>query len=130
MQSQADAANAKAEAAQEQLGQIAAQMYREGTGGTSLNLLLNSGEADDLLYQLGAQEKVAQQNDVIYRRAIEDQRYAQSVTDELKVAKQQLADKAKIAQDAFDEAVAAANEVQAKVDEISQCHLLCSTGIA
>ena len=117
LQSQADAANAKAEAAQEQLGQIAAQMYREGTGGTSLNLLLNSGEADDLLYQLGAQEKVAQQNDVIYRRAIEDQRYAQSVTDELKVAKQQLADKAKIAQDAFDEAVAAANEVQAKVDE-------------
>jgi cell wall-associated NlpC family hydrolase len=117
LQSQADAANAKAEAAQEQLGQIAAQMYREGTGGTSLNLLLNSGEADDLLYQLGAQEKVAQQNDVIYRRAIEDQRYAQSVTDELKVAKQQLADKAKIAQDAFDEAVTAANEVQAKVDE-------------
>lgn len=117
LQSQADAANAKAEAAQEQLGQIAAQMYRDGTGGTSLNLLLNSGEADNLLYQLGAQEKVAEQNDVIYRRAIEDQRYAQSVTDELKVAKEQLAEKAEIAQDAFDEAVAAANEVQAQVDE-------------
>lgn len=117
LQSQADTANAQADAAKEQLGQIASQMYRDGTSGTSLNLFLNSGEADDLLYQLGAQEKVADQNDVIYRRSIEKQLYAQSVTDELKVAKQQLAEKAAVAKTAFTAATSAANEVQAQVDE-------------
>ncbi len=117
LQSQADTANAQADAAKEQLGQIASQMYRDGTSGTSLNLFLNSGEADDLLYQLGAQEKVADQNDVIYRRSIEKQLYAQSVTDELKVAKQQLAEKAGLAKSAFAEATDAANAVQAQVDE-------------
>lgn len=117
LQGQADAANAAADDAKQQLGKLAAQMQRDGaTGGTSLNLFLNSSEADDLLYQLGAQEKVAQQSDVIYRRSIEKQQYAQSVSDELSVAKKELAATAAIAKAAFDEAQAAANKVQEKVD--------------
>ena len=87
------------------------------TGGTAMTLFLNSGEADNLLYQLGAQEKVAQQSDVIYRRSIEKQQYAQSVTDELGVAKKELAGKAAVAKAAFVEAQNAANAVQSKVDE-------------
>jgi peptidoglycan DL-endopeptidase CwlO len=118
LQSQADAATAAADEAKDQLGKIAAQMQKDGaTGGTSLNLFLNSGEADDLLYQLGAQEKVAQQSDVIYRRSIEKQQYAQSVSDELGVAKKELAAVAAVAKAAFVEAQNAANRVQAKVDE-------------
>lgn len=118
LQSQADAANAAAEEAQAQLGKIASQMQKDGaTGGTAMTLFLNSGEADNLLYQLGAQEKVAQQSDVIYRRSIEKQKYAQSVTDELTVAKKELAATAAIAKAAFVEAQNAANAVQAKVDE-------------
>ena len=118
LQSQADAANAAADEAQAQLGKIAAQMQKDGaTGGTAMTLFLNSGEADNLLYQLGAQEKVAQQSDVIYRRSIEKQQYAQSVTDELNVAKKELAATAAIAKAAFVEAQNAANAVQAKVDE-------------
>lgn len=118
LQSQADAANAAADEARTQLGKIASQMQKDGaTGGTAMTLFLNSGEADDLLYQLGAQEKVAQQSDVIYRRSIERQQYAQSVTDELGVAKKELAAKAAIAKAAFVEAQNAANAVQSKVDE-------------
>ncbi|MEN9969969.1 MAG: hypothetical protein RLZZ229_177 [Actinomycetota bacterium] len=117
LQAQADAANAEADKAKLQLGQLAAQMYRSGAAGTSLNLFLNSSEADDLLYQLGAQEKIAQQSDEIYQRSIAQQQYAQSLTDQLKVAKDELAVKASAAKVLFEEARTAANEVQSKVDE-------------
>lgn len=116
LQSQADAANAEADKAKAQLGQIAAQMYRDGTGGTSLNLFLNASVADDLLYKLGAQEKVAQQSDTIYNRSLAKQKYAQSLTDELAGAKTELATKAAAAKSLFVEAQTAANAVQVKVD--------------
>ena len=116
LQSQADAANAEANKAKAQLGQIAAQMYRDGAGGTSLNLFLNAGKADDLLYQLGAQEKVAQQSDTIYNRSMAKQKFAQSLTDELAGAKAELATKAAAAKSLFVEAQSAASAVQSKVD--------------
>jgi cell wall-associated NlpC family hydrolase len=116
LQAQADAANAEADKAKAQLGQIAAQMYRDGTGGTSLNLFLNASVADDLLYKLGAQEKVAQQSDTIYNRSLAKQKYAQSLTDELAGAKTELATKATAAKALFVEAQTAANAVQVKVD--------------
>jgi len=116
LQSQADVANAEANKAKAQLGQIAAQMYRDGAGGTSLNLFLNAGKADDLLYQLGAQEKVAQQSDTIYNRSMAKQKFAQSLTDELAGAKAELATKAAAAKSLFVEAQSAASAVQAKVD--------------
>ncbi|WP_296632361.1 NlpC/P60 family protein [Rhodoluna sp.] len=117
LQSQADAASAAANEAKQQLGQIAAQMYRDGSSGTSMNLFLNSGKAEDLLYQLGAQEKVAQQSNTIYNAAILKQNYAQSVSDELAVAKKELASRAAVAKSAFVEATNAAQEVQNIVDE-------------
>ena len=117
LQTQVDAANAQADQALEQLGQLAAQMYRNGSAGNSLNLFLNADKADDLLYQLGASEKIAQQSDQLYQRSIEKQRYAQALADELNAAKEELAAKAKIAQDAYAEAQAAANTLQAKVNE-------------
>ena len=116
LQAQADAANAEANKAKAQLGQIAAQMYRDGAGGTSLNLFLNAGKADDLLYKLGAQEKVAQQSDTIYNRAMAKQKYAQSLTDELAGAKAELGTKAAAAKSLFVVAQTAASAVQAKVD--------------
>jgi len=116
LQSQADAANAEANKAKAQLGQIAAQMYRDGSGGTSLNLFLNAGKAGDLLYKLGAQEKVAQQSDTIYNRSLAKQKFAQSLTDELAGAKAELGTKAAAAKGLFVEAQTAASVVQSKVD--------------
>lgn len=115
LRGQTKQARAEAEAAEEQLGQIASQMLRNGAGGTSLNLFLNPGEADDLLYQLGAQEKLAEQTELIYQKSLERQRLAKALTDELAEAEAELAAKAEAAQEAFDEARAAASAVEAKV---------------
>ena len=117
LQAQADSANAQAVRAKKQLGQLAAQMMRNGSGNTSLNLFLNSSKADDLLYQLGAQDKVAQQADTIYKRSVERQKYAQSLTDELAAAKKQLSARAKVAASALADAQSASSAAQAKVDE-------------
>lgn len=115
LQGQVTAATAQANAAKAQLGQIAAQMYRDGSGGTTVNLLLNPGNAKNLLYKLGAQDKVAQQSDTIYQRAMEKAKYAQSLTDQLKVAKTELATKAADARAKFQVAQSAAGAVQAQV---------------
>jgi len=115
LEKQAAKALAEADEAAEQLGQIASQMLRNGSGGTSLNLFLNSGEADDLLYQLGAQEKLAEQTELIYQKSLERQRLAQALTDELATAEAELEDKAKVAQVAFDAAQAAAKTLEAKL---------------
>ncbi len=117
LQSQADAAMAQANQAQQQLGQIAGQMYRSGTAGTSLNLFLNSSKASDLLYQLGAQDKIAQSSNTIYLRSIAKQKYAQSLANELTAAKIELAAKKQVAQTAYDSAQTAANTAQSLVDE-------------
>lgn len=117
LQSQADAAMAQANQATTQLGQIAAQMMRDGTGGTSLNLFLNANKASNLLYQLGAQEKLAQTSNTIYQRSIQKQKYAQSLADELQAAKIELEAKKKVAQAAYDEAQTAANTAQGLVNE-------------
>jgi peptidoglycan DL-endopeptidase CwlO len=112
LQSQVDQATKQATTAKRQLGQIAAQMYREGAGGTTVNLLLNPGNAGSLLYKLGAQDKVAQQSDTIYAKAVEKAKYAKSLTDQLKVAKNELAVKAADARAKFAAASAAARVVQ------------------
>lgn len=116
LQEQADVANAQANDAKARLAQIASQMYRNGSAGTGASLFLQAGAADNLLYQLGARDRLAKQNDTSYRKAIEKQRYAQSVTDQLNVAKLDLAAKAKIAKDAYDQAQAAADALTAKVN--------------
>jgi hypothetical protein len=90
LQAQADVANAQANEAKSRLAQIASQMYRNGSAGSGVSLLLNAGQADNLLYQLGARDRLAVQNDTTYRKAVEKQRYAQSVTDQLNVAKQDM----------------------------------------
>ena len=116
LQSQADAATAAAKSAERELGQIAAQMYRDGASGTSLNLFLNAGAADDLLYKLGAQERLAGQSNEVYQKSITLQKQAKALTDELNAAKSELAGKAAIAKAAFDEATSAASAAQAKVE--------------
>jgi cell wall-associated NlpC family hydrolase len=117
LQTKVNAAKAEAETAQKQLAQIASQMWRDGAAGTSLNLFLNSDNAGNLLYQLGAQEKIAQSSDQIYKSAIQRQQYAKSLTDQLKEAEKELAAKSAIAKAALVEARNAANELKAKVDE-------------
>lgn len=117
LQSQADAAQAQATQATAQLGQIASQMFRDGSGGTSLNLFLNSNKASNLLYQLGAQEKLAQSSNTIYQRSIQKQKYAQSLANELQAAKLELEAKKKVAESTYNVAQTAANTAQSLVNQ-------------
>jgi cell wall-associated NlpC family hydrolase len=117
LQTKVNAAKAEAELAQKQLAQIASQMWRDGAAGTSLNLFLNADNAGNLLYQLGAQEKIAQSSDQIYKSAIQRQQYAKSLTDQLKEAEKELAAKSAIAKAALADAQSAAKELKTKVDE-------------
>lgn len=116
LQAQADVANEQANDAKARLAQIAAQMYRNGSAGSGASLLLKAGQADNLLYQLGARDRLAVQNDTTYRKAVEKQRYAQSVTDQLNVAKTDMKAKAKLAKDSYDNAAGAANALSSKID--------------
>ena len=117
LQSKVNSAKAEAETAQKQLAQIASQMWRDGAAGTSLNLFLNSDNAGNLLYKLGAQEKIAQSSDQIYKSAIQRQQYAKSLTDQLKEAEAELAAKSAVAKAALQDAQDAAYELKVKVDE-------------
>ena len=117
LQTKVNTAKAEAATAQQQLAQIASQMWRDGAAGTSLNLFLNSDNAGNLLYKLGAQEKIAQSSDQIYKSAIQRQQYAKSLTDQLQEAETELAAKSAIAKSALVEAQDAAYELRVKVDE-------------
>ena len=117
LQTKVNSAKAEAETAQKQLAQIASQMWRDGAAGTSLNLFLNSDNAGNLLYKLGAQEKIAQSSDQIYKSAIQRQQYAKSLTDQLKEAEAELAAKSAVAKAALKDAQDAAYELKVKVDE-------------
>jgi cell wall-associated NlpC family hydrolase len=117
LQTKVNAAKTEAATAQQQLAQIASQMWRDGAAGTSLNLFLNSDNAGNLLYKLGAQEKIAQSSDEIYKSAIQRQQYAKSLTDQLKEAETELAAKAAEAKKALAIAQDAAYELKVKVDE-------------
>ncbi|NBQ93066.1 MAG: hypothetical protein EBT82_04335 [Micrococcales bacterium] len=130
LQKKVDSATAEANAAQTQLGRIASQMWRDGAAGTSLNLFLNSKKAGNLLYQLGAQEKIAQSSDQIYKTAIQRQQYAKSLQAQLKVAKVELAAKTKVAQTALRQAQNAANALQAKVDEQKRLNVTFTAQLA
>ena len=115
LQAQANVATKAAAQAETELGQLAAQMYREGTAGTTVSLLLQAGKADDLLYKLGTQEKVAGKTNEIYQRSVSLQKQAKGLTAELRAAKTELAGKAKVAQSAFADAKAAASAAAGRV---------------
>ena len=117
LQTKVNSAKAEAETAQKQLAQIASQMWRDGAAGTSLNLFLDSDNAGNLLYKIGAQEKIAQSSDQIYKSAIQRQQYAKSLTDQLKEAETELAAKSAVAKAALVEAQNASYELKVKVDE-------------
>ncbi|WP_440710539.1 hypothetical protein [Herbiconiux sp. YIM B11900] len=78
---QAADATAKAQQSQTQVGQLAAQLYRSG-GDSTLNLILNQGDSDSLLYQLGTMTKLTEQTGQIRDAAVAAQNTAKNLTDQ------------------------------------------------
>jgi cell wall-associated NlpC family hydrolase len=108
----------EATAAEEQLGQVVSRLYRQGTSGnTTLEIFFNPEGSDQLLYQLGAQEMIAQRTEAIYRAAMDKQALAKSLAIELESAQDELASREAAAKKLYDEAQQAANAIIAKVRE-------------
>lgn len=118
LQAKVTQAGEDAETAKEQLGQIVARMYRQGTSGdTTLEIFFNPENSDELLYQLGASDVVAQRTQMIYQQALQKQADAEALAAELASAQAELEDRKEAAKALYDEAQAAAKAAIAKVAE-------------
>ena len=111
LQDQADEASAKAAVSDQRFGQMAAQLLRGGGGGGDMTtkLLLNAGDADNLLYGLGMSSKISEQAKAITDSAINAKNTAQALTDQANVAKAELEVLKAASEKAFNEAKAAAD---------------------
>ncbi|MFF1572553.1 peptidoglycan DD-metalloendopeptidase family protein [Leifsonia sp. NPDC058292] len=122
IQRQADASQAKADAASEQAGKLAAQLYRTGGRNLTANLFLSgngagSSSPDKLLSDLGSMSKLVEQSDQVYTDAKTAQNTAKALADHAKVAKAER-EKLRIAAEAALQAAAeAAKAAQAKLAE-------------
>jgi cell wall-associated NlpC family hydrolase len=67
------------------------------------------------LFQLGAQDKLAQQTELIYQQSLERQKLADAITVELEAIEVKLAELAAIAQQALAEVQAAASALEQKI---------------
>jgi len=100
------------------LGQIVARMYRQGTSGnTTLEIFFNPESSDELLYQLGASDVVAQRTQVMYEQAMQKQSDAKALAAELSSAQNELETRRAASEKLYREAKAAADAVIAKVNE-------------
>lgn len=118
LEKKAKTAKSEAEAAELMLGQIIARMYRQGTSGdTTLQIFFNPDSSDELLYQLGAQEMIAQRTQSVYQEAMDKQAQAKALAVELDSATDELKSRQAAAKKLYDEAQAAANAVISKVNE-------------
>ena len=118
LEKKAKTAKAEAQEAELLLGQIVARMYRQGTSGdTTLQIFFNPESSDELLYQLGAQEMIAQRTESVYQAAMEKQAQAKALAVELDSATQELESREAAAKKLYDEAQSAANAVILKVRE-------------
>jgi cell wall-associated NlpC family hydrolase len=100
------------------LGQIVARMYRQGTSGnTTLEIFFNPESSDELLYQLGASDVVAQRTQVMYEQAMQKQSDAKALAAELSGAQAELETRRAASEKLYREAKAAADAVIAKVNE-------------
>jgi murein DD-endopeptidase MepM/ murein hydrolase activator NlpD len=116
LQKQADAAKTLSKTSQAQAGQLAAQLARSGSAGFQLNLFLNGKDAAQVLNGIGDGGRVSARAEGVYKRALQDQKTAQSLTDQANVAKGILNNLKVIAQQAYQVAQKAADAAAAALD--------------
>jgi len=119
LQTQADDAQAKADASKKKAAAMLAELSKTGGGDLTASLLASSqsGDADDLLYRLGAMNQYTERSQDVYTQAVQEQNNAKALTDQANVAKQKLEELRVAAQKAFEVAQAAAQAAQDKLEE-------------
>jgi murein DD-endopeptidase MepM/ murein hydrolase activator NlpD len=124
LQAQADQGEKDAAVAKARAGALLVQKYRQsGNTDTTIDLLLHSSDSKDILYSLGMSETLVEQSQGIFDAAVQAENTAQSLSDQAKVAENELA-KLKTISDAAlavanDKAQAAAAALQEEQDNIS-----------
>jgi cell wall-associated NlpC family hydrolase len=106
----------EAETARIQLGQIVAQMVRErSVSNTTLELLFNPEDAEDILFRMSMQEIIAQRTEAIYQASLDKQAQAQALALELEQSQLELEEIEAEAERLYQEAQDAADAVIKKV---------------
>jgi peptidoglycan DL-endopeptidase CwlO len=127
LEAQATAAKTRATASSREAGQLAAQLAREGHGNMTVDLLLNSRSAANLLDVLGTMSKLGDTSARLFAKAEQDHKSAKALSDQAAVAKADRATKSTAAKAALAEANAAAAAATAKVTaETAQQNILTS----
>jgi murein DD-endopeptidase MepM/ murein hydrolase activator NlpD len=116
LQSQADEAQQKADDSKKRAAAMLAELGKTGGGDLTASLLASSqsGDADNLLYRLGAMDQYTQRSQDVYAQAVQEQNNAQSLSDQAEAAQKKLEELKAAAQAAFEVAQAAA---QAALDK-------------
>jgi murein DD-endopeptidase MepM/ murein hydrolase activator NlpD len=116
LQSQADEAATQAADSKKRAAAMLAELGKTGGGDLTASLLASSqsGDADNLLYRLGAMDQYTQRSQDVYAQAVQEQNNAQSLSDQAEIAQKKLEELKAAAQAAFEVAQAAA---QAALDK-------------
>ncbi|MBX3311869.1 MAG: peptidoglycan DD-metalloendopeptidase family protein [Microbacteriaceae bacterium] len=117
LEAQAVAAESRAADSKRRAGLVAAAASRTNGGDIVTNMLSGVEDSANLLWKLGAIDQIGQQSAGIFRQAQQDMNAANSLKDQVDVAKAELQVLADIAKEAFDEAQQAAQELQNLVEE-------------
>lgn len=118
LQARVEQSAREAEEAKLQLGRIVSQMFRERSiGDTTLELLFNPDNAENLLFQMSMEELIAQRTEAIYQAALDKQAQAEALALELEQSRVELEAIEAEAEQLYQEAQDAADAVIAKVAE-------------
>ena len=113
LQKSADAAQDRADTSSAQAGSLIAQLARTGSTDLTFQLLLaGADDADDLLYRLGAMNKLSEQSAVVFEQATLDANQAKALAERAAAARQAREKLAAKAQDALTAATTAAAEAE------------------
>ena len=115
LEAQATAAAESAKQSASEAGQVVAQLARAGGGNITMQLLVNSAGADDLLSQLGTMSKLTERSATIIERAKTDENAARSLSAQAERAKQRRETLTADAASVLAEAQAASAEAEAKI---------------
>ncbi|MGA1032979.1 MAG: NlpC/P60 family protein [Aquiluna sp.] len=116
LQARVEQSSTEAEEARLQLGIIVAQMFRDRSAtDTTLELLFNPDNAENLLFQMSMEELIAQRTEAIYQAALDKQAQAEALALELEQSRIELEDIEAEAEQLYQEAQDAADAVIAKV---------------
>lgn len=115
LEGQADAASESAKKSAAQAGEVVAQLARAGGGNITMQLLVNSAGADDLLAQLGTMGKLAEQSAAVIERAEADENAARSLAAQASRAQTKRKNLEAEAATVLAEAQAASADAEAKI---------------